>query len=319
VTIVTADTIAFTRIESGSTDIVLLDTRTNRLTPVAESPVAEEWSPSWANSNQLLAWLEAEEEATTIAILDMKSGLSRRIKGIALAARPSDGSITAASLLSWSPDAKKLAYTTKENKVAIVEASTGIVNELQFDTLPLNYVSGRIAWTPDATCLIWMSHGVWTIDIVSGSVSFAAISIDGGVPGSNPSLEEYTSRIVFESMAYGVACESSCSIRDEDYYSQINYFTLGSSIARRITAGPHAKKWPTWSPDGMKIAYSKRKVADDWDIVSVGLDGKEEVLTNGPEADLQPAWIALERETAVEVRSWAVRSWAEIKSKWRER
>ena len=60
--------------------------------------------------------------------------------------------------------------------------------------------------------------------------------------------------------------------------------------ARRITDDGGADGWPTWSPDGQRIAFHSDR-SGDWDIWAINLDGTGLTnLTALPGADRYPAW-----------------------------
>jgi Tol biopolymer transport system component len=60
----------------------------------------------------------------------------------------------------------------------------------------------------------------------------------------------------------------------------------------RITDGEGSDGWPTWSPDGQRIAFHSDR-SGNWDIWIVGIDGSGLVqLTTNPRNDRYPNWSA---------------------------
>jgi len=63
-------------------------------------------------------------------------------------------------------------------------------------------------------------------------------------------------------------------------------------VAERLTAGVEDDDFPTLSPDGLHVAFSRRG-ADDWDVFLIGIQGGEpRRLTFNPEADISRGWNA---------------------------
>jgi Tol biopolymer transport system component len=66
---------------------------------------------------------------------------------------------------------------------------------------------------------------------------------------------------------------------------------------RRLTDGP-ADTWPTWSPDGGRIAFSSTGDDPAGDIFTIGADGRPATLrrlTSSADGEIQPAWSATDR------------------------
>jgi Tol biopolymer transport system component len=58
----------------------------------------------------------------------------------------------------------------------------------------------------------------------------------------------------------------------------------------RVTGKDIDAGWPTWSPDGKRIAFQSEK-AGNWDIWTIGVDGSGPAnLTKDPSDDQYPAW-----------------------------
>ena len=68
--------------------------------------------------------------------------------------------------------------------------------------------------------------------------------------------------------------------------------TTGSSTGNvtRVTREDTNERWPTWSPDGNRIAFHSNR-SGVWDIWAVNLDGSGLAnLTGSPSGDRYPAW-----------------------------
>ena len=72
---------------------------------------------------------------------------------------------------------------------------------------------------------------------------------------------------------------------NEDVY----VMSSSGKAVRRVTRGPQDETDPTWSPDGLHVAYTNFGGNDE--IYAVGVDGRGAVdLTNNPASELDPAW-----------------------------
>lgn len=66
----------------------------------------------------------------------------------------------------------------------------------------------------------------------------------------------------------------------------INVIDLSSGLASSVA--PAGSAWPTWSPDGSRMAYAQRDAASSFQIVIVRLDGASPPAVVGPGAS--PVW-----------------------------
>lgn len=65
---------------------------------------------------------------------------------------------------------------------------------------------------------------------------------------------------------------------------------LDGTGLRQVTTGGILDRWPTWSPDGTRLAYSSVRDGN-WDIYVVDADGSNQVrVTTDPQTDIVPDW-----------------------------
>ena len=108
------------------------------------------------------------------------------------------------------------------------------------------------------------STGAYTLYAISpGSAPFPAAA--GGQPAWQPNSPALAYRVL------GVG---------------INVIDLSSGAAASIA--PAGAAWPTWSPDGSRIAYAQGDAAGDFRLISVRLDGSAPPIDLGP--GKSPAW-----------------------------
>jgi WD40-like Beta Propeller Repeat len=79
-----------------------------------------------------------------------------------------------------------------------------------------------------------------------------------------------------------------------DAYGNVDIYTIdpeGADTPTRLTLNAADDTEPAWSPDGDRIAFTRRFEAGKADIYTVKADGTDEHrLTDHPAADSQPAW-----------------------------
>ncbi len=104
------------------------------------------------------------------------------------------------------------------------------------------------------------------------------------IGGQTPSAQQDEGRTLFGniSVASGLIVFS--------YAGDLWLVEVDGGAATRLTTGPEEDDYPSVSPDGLHIAFSRRS-ADDWDVYVVPVSGGEaRQLTYNPEADIARGW-----------------------------
>ncbi len=80
------------------------------------------------------------------------------------------------------------------------------------------------------------------------------------------------------------------------HYQHVYRFDVASKTSVALTSGQHNEWWPTWSPDGQRIAFVTKRGDDpdrhmNFDIYAVSRDGKnEQAITHFIGNDNEPYW-----------------------------
>lgn len=78
--------------------------------------------------------------------------------------------------------------------------------------------------------------------------------------------------------------------------NEIYVMNADSSGQMRLTNNSARERWPVWSPDGKKIAFT-RKLDDNWEIYIMNTNGSGLTnLTNNPADDLWSRWLSDEQK-----------------------
>jgi Tol biopolymer transport system component len=178
---------------------------------------------------------------------------------------------------SWSPDGKKIAFTTNRNghsDIYVMNADgsnqTRLTKNPARDVLP--------SWSPDCTKIAFASDrdGNFEIYIMNADGSNQTRLTNNPVEDSSPSWSPDGTRIAYQ------------SFRDKN----MDIFTLRAdgSDEIRLTEHPAPDALPSWSPDGQKIVFISARDRNS-EIYTMNADGSDQTrLTENPTMDLYPSW-----------------------------
>ena len=193
---------------------------------------------------------------------------------------------------SWSPDGKKIAFSSYRNggniQIFVMDSDgqnpirlTGGVNDW------------NPAWSPDGQKIAFDGFGDEEFDGEAWNLEIYVMDSDGknrkrltDSPKSNlnPSWSPDSKRIAFESTRHGA--------------TEIYVMDADGSKQERLTNNGVADDYPAWSPDGQKIAFSSSLVflgvdaqEGDYEIYVMDPDGNNRrMLTNNVVHDAGPSW-----------------------------
>jgi Tol biopolymer transport system component len=189
---------------------------------------------------------------------------------------------------AWSPDGTKLAFTsyrTGNPQIYIVNADGTGLRRLSNDTDQDRHPS----WSPDGTRVVYA--GARSL----GSIMTVAAASDGHVIASllfGSGLADLAWSPDGRRIAYALPF-SSTSTTDTHYHVWVLPADLlaGGGMARQVTNSAGDDRYPAWSPDGSKLAFTENRVGQDDIYVVDPLDGTVvSRLTTFAGEDLEPSW-----------------------------
>ena len=199
---------------------------------------------------------------------------------------------------SWSPDGKRIAFTSSGKVLNVVQAHPLFVEggppqiyvmdadgKNQRRLTNTDFAEWYPSWSPDGKRIAFTSSGAmdtagWYIYVVDadGKNLQRLTHPDGGW---YPSWSPDSQRIAFVSgrNAFG---------------NEIYVMDADGSNQQRLTDSPGHAIQPSWSPDGERIAFVSRREEADWkgEIYVMDADGKNQRrLTRTPAHDWHPSWL----------------------------
>ncbi len=245
--------------------------------------------PSWSPDGGRLGMRMDISASNGIAVMDVRHENGKLVgtQPVPLNSDFSDGP-------SWSPDGKKLIYSSTQNNSGwltfISDISTG--SSQQFTAIPENATD--TAWSPDGTRIVYDAY----TDPSKQIRDLYLVNVDGSNPvqlTNTPDISEFLpawspdgTQIAFSAAQYApemVGLEGDIYVINADGSNQ-----------RRITTDPRNDFDPAWSPDGTQIAFvSDRNANNDsnYEIYLINADGTGELrLTNNHYTDRWPTWRA---------------------------
>jgi Tol biopolymer transport system component len=248
-------------------------TRLTRDMPMGGGAFGGAWSPS----GRAVAFAYGEDHGTVdydiaSAIFVARADGSRR--------RRITGARHAALSPSWSPDGRRIAYTSDARggyDVYVVDRNG--TNRTRLTDSRNGSGGSSPEWSPDGEQILFSRDGdIWVMD--SDGTSDARLT-HGGAFGFSYSPDG--SRVVF------VALNA-----DDRRYHLYVMNSDGSGMAR-ITEDEADHQDPVWSPTGEHVAYTRFVSAErDSDVFVVAADGSgARAITDAPDRELAPSWQAV--------------------------
>ena len=191
---------------------------------------------------------------------------------------------------SWSPDGKRIVFTSTEAKD--IERKRPQIYVMDADGKNRRRLSNRFikdaewhpAWSPDGKRIAYTSSGAmdtaggfWRIYVIDADGKNRQILSDDAVDDRQPSWSPDSKRIAFASWRDGFG--KGIYVTDADGKNQ-----------QRLTDNLSHEWEPSWSPDGQRIAFVSHR-DENTDIYVMDADGgNQRRLTRNPALDTNPSW-----------------------------
>lgn len=244
-----------------------------------------ETTPAWAPMGGQLAFQAIRNGERRILVLNVSTGLVRRV---------SDGPF-ADRFPAWSPNSRRIAYRSLRRL-----ASDGDLGSAHIYTVPssggarVQLTSGAgintdPAWSPDGARIAFASNRDGNYDIyvmdADGSDVVQLTTDDIGPPVVNNRYPTWSPDGT--SIAYA---SNRLEHNEEIYVLDVD----GPDPVERLTDNPAIDRWPTWSPGGSRIAFASNR-GGTFDIFSMdAVDGSGLTkLTSGTARKTEPSWQSL--------------------------
>ena len=260
--------------------------------------LGHDWDPSWSPDGKHIAYTSSEakdieRKRPQIYVMDA-DGKNRR--------RLSNRFIKDAEWQpSWSPDGKRIAYTSSGNQdvagghwgIYVIDADGKNLRKLSNDAVN----DQQPSWSPNGKRIAYVSSRdrrgleIYVMDADGKNQRKLTNSPDVHIHNRDPSWSPDDERIVFTS--------------NRDKNTDIYMIDADGKNLRRLTRDPSPDTAPSWSPDGKRIVFVSTRDGNK-EIYVMNADGARQVRrrTKDGSEDTGPAWF--DPTFAVEVAPFAV-------------
>lgn len=301
------DVIAFARIDVGTADLYLLDTDTGQTRNITKTPDRDEWAPAWSGGR--LAWFEATSGSTNIVIGLHDGTVLQRFVGVPEPIKSIGNHFYYRSTyrLSWHPTQNSLAYLGAAGGAVILDwPEDNETGEPEIRRISIKHTFGPYIWSPNGLHLFNTFYGVW-LRVLTAEGTLVKQNLllpNGGTLGNDMVFDHLYHSLAFVSSSISFVCDGHCSPPTKDTHPQIHTLTPPDTVLTRLTTSPTHKSHPTWSPDGLTIAFAEGDGAD-WDLVAIDVaSGVQHALLAGPADDFDPAYAPGALPTLIRTTTW---------------
>jgi TolB protein len=233
-------------------------------------------SPAWSPNGKKLVFDGSGDGWTSIFVVHVDGSGERRLAG-----GPSSGGAPGIyGGNAWSPDGRKIAFTDRYGRVAVINPDGSRRRRL---TRRASVVWSGASWSPDGRELAFAGNrAIWVVR-ANGTglrrlVSAAAAGLDVGSTGG---------------LGLPVWAPDGRKLAFDTRKGLVYVINRDGSGMRSVG---HMAKWPAWSPDGRELVFTSHADADgNGDIHVVKADGSgERRLTDSKQEETAPIWSSAE-------------------------
>ena len=274
--------IAFTSERDGNREIYVMDANGTNPRRLTNSPLVD-WDPSWSPDGKHIAFTANGRPGDwgsrggdlEIYVMDANGTNPRKLT-------ENHRQDTAPA---WSPDGKRIAYTStidRNQEIYVIDADGG--NQLKLtNSGDVHIHNWKPSWSPNGERIAFTSNRdgnqeIYVMDADGGNQRRLTNSGDAHIHNWKPSWSPDGRRIAFTS--------------NRDGNLKIYVMNTDGGQQRNRTKDMHGDD-PAWSPDGKRIVFVSERDGNK-EIYTINADGRRDPrrLTDNPQADTDPAWIA---------------------------
>ena len=273
-----ANTIAFVRQGASGTELCVMDSDGTELTTLTND-VSDDFFYAWSPDGTRIAYIADDED---IYVMDADGSNKVQLTD------DTDENTTP----QWSPDGSKIAYAAVYDGIYVVNEDGSNITNLA-DSDEFGFVANPI-WSPDGTRIAYMGGNTmgtmgFHYDIyVMNADGSNRINITNDVASIySPAWSPDSTKIVFFLSFYSNRNGGIC-VANADGSNMVHL-----TEDQNRTYGPEQYRYPQWSPDGSKIAFSASlERSDQTEICVINADGTEltNISNNSEGDDRYPSW-----------------------------
>jgi dipeptidyl aminopeptidase/acylaminoacyl peptidase len=189
-------------------------------------------------------------EAFHLFVLDLETGEQRDLTPDLKCSLQAD--------FCWSPDGKQIAFISDQTgqfDVYVIPAEGG---EARF-VLDAGYPVWKVRWSPDG---LWLAV---TVEGVGIDFRTSLIAVKGN--GMVVQIEDESGPIDAGQICWSPDSKRLAFSSDLHGYNNIGIYDLATLSFNWLTDGEGEKQFPTWSPDGTRLAYVINRGTVSWLVV----------------------------------------------------
>ncbi len=272
--------IAFTSNRDGNDEIYVMNADGSNQTRLTNNPFSDS-RPTWSSDGKRLAFVSDRDGNAEIYMMNVDgTGQMNLTSNLAEDKFP-----------TWSPDGRQIAFTSDRdgNREIYVVNTDGsnlrrLTNDKAVDFVP--------AWSPNGREIAFLSTRNYKLSAYTPTDIFVVNADGGGLTNLSGKLGRFIFSLAWSPNGHRIALECGdpndrgiCVMDVQEHPQGIE----GEKLIR-LTSGRASDDNPTWSPDGLKIAFESYRDGNG-EIYVMNSDGSGQInLTNNPSDDGFPAW-----------------------------